>query len=615
VNAVTNTQYKRRDEKMERMRKWVLVLAIVLVALVFIQPAQGTPPPPSWSVLIDQSVAGSDTSSLRGVAVSSDGSLIYTTWIQQYPTFRQIREYTSSGTLLHSFSLPASPTNPTDCPAGYEQAKSIAVDDRGYVYIGSGDQGLDCGTNPYILVLSSDLTTMVSGKVSTTDSATMQKRIGGAAIWKNGGRYYLYISRESGTGTAYIQRFDVTNPADPVLDTTFGSGGTFDIHTLSSGAGSPEGLTVAADGTIYVAANSAVYRISSNLASASSATVNGAFYVSLFGGYLFVTQYLANNSHVAVLDPVSLALVETITPPFPHLNTAIGTGYSGIGVSSGGEIYVADQYYNEVGGLYSDRLLVGTLQVSSITVSSSPTGSGLVTFDSTPITTPQTSTQIFSSTHTLSASSTVSCGTGCHLVFVSWTSTSIGTVGSASFTYTVPASAETVTANYKYEVDTATGVGAATFTTSAGEFSSLTASPVSSISAPPPAGLTFPDGLFSFTILGLSANQHVTVTITLPAPLPAGTFSYYKFQGGAWTQLSSASLDSTRTVITLTFTADTTGTINDPGGPAIPGPPVTTTTTTAPPIPEYPLGLPLLAILMIIAYGLIKRRTRNPKNI
>jgi subtilase family serine protease len=32
-------------------------------------------------------------------------------------------------------------------------------------------------------------------------------------------------------------------------------------------------------------------------------------------------------------------------------------------------------------------------------------------------------------------------------------------------------------------------------------------------------------------------------------------------------------------------------------------------------IPEYPLGLPLLAIFMIFAYGLIKRRTRNPRNI
>jgi hypothetical protein len=32
-------------------------------------------------------------------------------------------------------------------------------------------------------------------------------------------------------------------------------------------------------------------------------------------------------------------------------------------------------------------------------------------------------------------------------------------------------------------------------------------------------------------------------------------------------------------------------------------------------IPEYPLGLPLLAIFMVFAYGLIRRRTRNPKNI
>jgi hypothetical protein len=32
-------------------------------------------------------------------------------------------------------------------------------------------------------------------------------------------------------------------------------------------------------------------------------------------------------------------------------------------------------------------------------------------------------------------------------------------------------------------------------------------------------------------------------------------------------------------------------------------------------IPEYPLGLPLLVIFMVIAYGLIKRRTRNPQSL
>jgi hypothetical protein len=29
------------------------------------------------------------------------------------------------------------------------------------------------------------------------------------------------------------------------------------------------------------------------------------------------------------------------------------------------------------------------------------------------------------------------------------------------------------------------------------------------------------------------------------------------------------------------------------------------------PIPEYPLGLPILAVFMIIGYGLVRRRTGN----
>jgi hypothetical protein len=32
------------------------------------------------------------------------------------------------------------------------------------------------------------------------------------------------------------------------------------------------------------------------------------------------------------------------------------------------------------------------------------------------------------------------------------------------------------------------------------------------------------------------------------------------------------------------------------------------------PIPEYPLGLPILAVFMVLVYGLIRRRTKNPKN-
>ena len=123
------------------------------------------------------------------------------------------------------------------------------------------------------------------------------------------------------------------------------------------------------------------------------------------------------------------------------------------------------------------------------------------------------------------------------------------------------------------QIATATG-STAIFASTGGFSSGPTASALSSVSPAPPAGLTFPYGLFSFIIGEYPPGTTVYVTITLPSPLPAGSFSYWKFQSGAWTQFSSASLEPTRTIITLTFTADASGMITDPGGPAIlTGPP------------------------------------------
>jgi hypothetical protein len=36
---------------------------------------------------------------------------------------------------------------------------------------------------------------------------------------------------------------------------------------------------------------------------------------------------------------------------------------------------------------------------------------------------------------------------------------------------------------------------------------------------------------------------------------------------------------------------------------------------STPPVPEYSFGLAVLAIFMIIGYGVIRRRTRNPESI
>ena len=91
--------------------------------------------------------------------------------------------------------------------------------------------------------------------------------------------------------------------------------------------------------------------------------------------------------------------------------------------------------------MMADALVANT---GKITVASSPTGSGFVTVDGTPITTPQTYNWVTGSTHTLAAQSPVSGGTGIQYIYNGWSDT-----GTQSHTYTVPSSTQTVTANFK----------------------------------------------------------------------------------------------------------------------------------------------------------------------
>ena len=78
-------------------------------------------------------------------------------------------------------------------------------------------------------------------------------------------------------------------------------------------------------------------------------------------------------------------------------------------------------------------------------------------------------------------------------------------------------------------VNTSTGTGTATFSTSAGGVADLTAVAQDAINCPPKADATFPHGLFSFNIVGITTGSTVTVTITYPSAMPVGT-QYWKCQ-------------------------------------------------------------------------------------
>jgi len=111
----------------------------------------------------------------------------------------------------------------------------------------------------------------------------------------------------------------------------------------------------------------------------------------------------------------------------------------------------------------------------------------------------------------------------------------------------------------------------------------LEAKDPSEIDCLPEAGMYFPYGIFSFTVLLINPGDTVTVTITLPGNMPRGT-KYWKCQNGEWVDATSLlGDDDGDNILTLTLTdgelGDTDGVANgridDPGGPAIPIPPTT----------------------------------------
>ncbi|HEX5471662.1 MAG TPA: PEP-CTERM sorting domain-containing protein [Lacipirellulaceae bacterium] len=303
---------------------------------------------PTWTALIDQSFPGfanGESYSLRGIATSPDGRVVYGSWLHT-GTGKEVVEYNaSSGAVLNSTYFA-------------DQAKSLAVDDRGYVFAGTGN---DNGDTPFIQALSADLQTSYDS-VTAFAGGVNDKRFGGLATWDDGGNHYVYATRES--SHFYIQRFLANDVNDITLDTTFGTGGT-----LSLTGGYLHGLAVAPDGTIYAAstneanapsaANGTVYKISADGTSATSTNVAGAFDLALYGNNLYVSEYGAGApGAVAVLDASTLAGVDVFNTGFSNTNTSFDSGYSGIDISPQGNIYLADQFHSS--SSYSDRLLVSS---------------------------------------------------------------------------------------------------------------------------------------------------------------------------------------------------------------------------------------------------------------
>jgi hypothetical protein len=159
---------------------------------------------------------------------------------------------------------------------------------------------------------------------------------------------------------------------------------------------------------------------------------------------------------------------------------------------------------------------------------------------------------------------------------------------------------------------TTTGTGTASFSGSQGCITDLTA-----VATPPAPPVVLPHGMFSFKVLCISPGATVTLTVTLPGPVPAGT-RWWKYQGGSWYSLPIGGGGTSVITVTLkdwTPTQNgvgdedsTGGLILDPGGPG-PGPVGWETY----PISKVRVLLPWIALFAFIAAGvslLVLRRRR-----
>lgn len=178
------------------------------------------------------------------------------------------------------------------------------------------------------------------------------------------------------------------------------------------------------------------------------------------------------------------------------------------------------------------------------------------------------------------------------------------------------ASFDALGASQSYTAVTATGTGNETASfTGGGAGCAFGSAQFQATPAAPPAGVSMPHGVFSFTTTNCVAGATLNFTITYPQPLPAGT-QYYKygpeFGGSAvphWYVLPGAVVSGNQITFSITDNGQgdsnpAAGFITDPSGPGVPAA-ASGGVSSVPTLSEW--GMILLSLLMA-AVGLVSRR-------
>ena len=275
---------------------------------------------------------------MRGFAMSADGKYAYMGTLNGGTGVRGVVVLnTATGRVTDLYykydgenGLPGS---------AFSYAKGIDADDRGYVYTGFAF------SNNYNLVNLGIAKQQDDGKLEEVyygpvydngqvpgDSSGTKVGVNGVEVAKIGDKYYCYVMTNYQFDGLYC--FDVTDPANPVLNKGFGIDGVIDFADADctidlGGKKLDEGqyMEVDADGTVWLCGslqgggNGIIKIDASGITCLGYTEYAGAYCVSHFGNFIFVG--LKDGTAIDVLDDSTMEKVATISVPDANRVTRI----------------------------------------------------------------------------------------------------------------------------------------------------------------------------------------------------------------------------------------------------------------------------------------------------
>lgn len=243
---------------------------------------------------------------MRGMAVSQDGKYMFGGYLNPNGSSAIEMFETATGKIVSGFQFIQSDNSKSSYPKG------LATDDRGYLYAALAYNPNNTRADLAVFEYADGIKQLSYTNIVTTDANT-KTGVNGITVEKVNGTYYAYVVVNYDVD--YLARFNVNDPANPVLDSSFGAEGLLNLQAEPYSLSEANYLDVDTDGTIYLACNGKSDKMVMVLSSDGSLILNTlvhdtAYGVALWGDYLFVTTQ--KTGKVGIYDKLLLIPVTNI---------------------------------------------------------------------------------------------------------------------------------------------------------------------------------------------------------------------------------------------------------------------------------------------------------------